>query len=233
MSSGLGHNRIAPLNPLLDDARAEVAALMTQLAEAIEGTRKQQMAALGAVYRLYLGLREMPDGGAAFYAEHGIVPNPRAKYPAQPLVRHLTANGDRDLRVRTSFWSGAIAWAERNGVQADEFQGFIESTEGGIDGAYRLELKTRQGKVERGERARRLSAALSSYRETFEPEPFRSEQYLEQASPGKHLVIIEVDEEGSASVVGRLDRDPDRVEQDFDEHVLRWMDSQEEPSRGE
>lgn len=228
MKAGLGHNRIAPLNPLLDDARAEVAALQTQLAEAIAGTRAQQMAALSAVYRLYLGLREMPDDGAAFYAEHEIVPNPRAKYAAQPVVRHLTANGDRDLRVRTSFWSGAIAWAMRNEVQADEFEAFIESTEGGIDGAYRLELQARQGKTERGEQARLLADATRSFALAFPPEALPATRWLKNAEAGKHILIVEIDDDGSAKIVARVERSLDDAEKMFDEQVLAWHAKQAE-----
>lgn len=222
MAAGPGHNRKAELQSLLERAKTEVFTFGDQLAVAIEGTRAQQLSALGSIYRFYVAVSRMSDGGVEFLSERGITPNPRAKYAAQPLVRHLTSGADRDLRVKASFWAGAIAWADRNGVGPEDFQAFIENCEGGIDGAYRMEVAARKGKVERGRVIDRLLEAIKAYRDSEPPEMIPQISHLKGAPAGKHLVIVEVDEGGSASIVALLRRSPDQVERTFDDHVLAW-----------
>lgn len=227
-----GHNaELNRLMSLFETARSEVDQFESNLVAAIAGTRHQQLRALSSIYRLHIELGGNPELRKRFADNTGMddylrTPGRRPKYPAHAVVRVCVMNPeqtrDRDFQRKVSVWSGAIAWAERNDVPPDQFEGFIENTEGGIEGAYRLEVHAEASKPDREANARVLFEALRRYQSHNQPERLGPLQTLRDATPGKHLLVVEVQDDGSADVLGRLDRDPGRVEALFDEHVLRW-----------
>jgi len=227
-----GHNVGRTIHEkLLDEATSAVDAFASALDTAITKTRLQQYEALSAVFRLFMSLREWPEAQADFYSMHGIVADPRAKYPAQPIVRFITSSTSKNVRVKASFWSGAIAWAERNKIRPDEFVTFIESFEGGIDGAYRAELAAQKGKPDRFATLQRLIEAATAFEKQNPVSILPHLPVMKNAERGKYLLIAEVDDNGNTSIIARLDRSYESVESMYDDHVTSWYRNTKARSR--
>lgn len=223
MPNAKGHNVGRTVHTkLLVDAANAVTAFSSALEQAISRTRIKQYEALAAIYRLYVTLRDWPEAYADFYAQNGINPDSRSKYPAQPIVRFVTHSATRDVRVKASFWSGAIAWAERQQIKPDDFIEFIKSCQGGIDGAYRAESAARKGKDERSAALTRLIEATDAFISANPAAAIPSLPLMKNLESGKYLLIAEVDDEGNIAILARLDRSFENVESTFDEHVTNW-----------
>jgi hypothetical protein len=217
---------------LFETAKSEVDQFESDLVAAIAGTREQQLRALSTIYRLHVELGADPELRKRFAENTGMneylqTPGRRPKYPAHAVVRICAMNPertrDRDFQRKVSVWSGAIAWAERNDVAPDQFETFIGNTENGIEGAYRLEARIETSKSEREAAAFELAEALQRYWSYNQPEPLGQLRALADVPPGKHLLVVEVDDDGDAGVVARLDSDAGWLEAVFDDHVRHWF----------
>lgn len=225
MPDSSGHNVGREIHQsLLESASDAVEAFAQALDQAVTKTRPKQYKALAAIYRLYMTLSEWPEALEDFYAMNGIRADPRSRYQAQPIIKLITSAKTRDVRVKASFWSGAIAWAERNGVAPDAFEAFISACEGGVDGAYRAELAARNGKDDREAEARRLIAAKNAYETENAPARIHELPLLRNAEPGKYLLVAEIDDEGNLSILAKLDRSFEYVESTYDDHIIDWFE---------
>ncbi len=182
---------------------------------------------LQSIYQLHVALEEDPIAGADFFRRNDIEADPRTKYPAQPIIRHLVAKGDPALKAISSHWAGAIAWAKRNDISPDDFVGFIKRTEGGIRGAYDAEVKASLSLPERIKQVDAIEQLKTIYRKRHAPVDIPSSHFLKHADPGMHLAFVKKNPDGTQSMIGILDKDVPWVETAFDKHVSRVVGNQE------
>lgn len=204
------------LNTLFDHAVGDIDALR----KAIRQTGPLSLTALVSVYRIHVALQNDVVSREDFLGKLGVKQDPRAKYPAQPLIRHLVTKAAPELRSMTSHWAGAIAWAERNNVDPENFEDFIKGIDGGIRGAYAAEVKATRSPNERKKRADRINRAKTVYFKTVDPVAVLSMSCFQNIGSGMHLAFVKVEKDGSIKLVDRWDKDVSWVESAFDRHVV-------------
>lgn len=222
--NGVGHNRT---NDLALTIRERVAAYNDALVIAEQATQKAQLEALSAVFEFDHWFGEYPDERDRFYDEHGIKVDPRVRHQSQPLVKHFLVSGEfsKSMRNKATLWAGAISEAHRQGVKPDGFVQFIKDTPEGILGAYMASKRAMQNKTARHDVVGRVRIAELEFRQRHDAIDIHGIDNIYNVSAGKQLAVIDVADDGAASLIGMLDRNPKAVEQTFQDHLLEWHDN--------
>jgi hypothetical protein len=226
--NGIGHNLG---RALVESVRSRIAEYSDALIRAEMTTRGAQLAALVAIYRLFVHLEERPRERVKFFTEHGLKSDPRNRHAAQPLVKFfIVADGlTPELANKVTYWAGAISEARYNGIVPDDLEDFIRETPRGIQGAYALAAKRLSGKVERGKRVDEFEMARSLYEAEIEPVELPLVRLTSDLQPGNRLAVVSIDETGVARVTAVLDRDQKAVDQLYHRHVSEWTKKRQKP----
>lgn len=224
MLKRIGHNRTVDL---AETIRERLDAYNDAVIVAEQATQEAQLKALAAIFELDHWFQDYPEERDAFYQVNKIKVDPRSKHQSQPLVKHFLVSGEltKSLRNKITLWAGAITEAQRQEVEPEDFIQFIDSTPEGILGAYMSANRSLKNKEARGGLADKYQIADEVFRHQHESVQVSDLNKVYKLPKGKRLAVIDVGNDGNASISAILDRDQAFVEQSYRDHVIQWYDN--------
>lgn len=225
---GTGSVAPDPIAKLILSASNAVNTYRNALLESERNNRTSQHEALSALYSLHCCFLRFPDRREAFFAEKNITVTTQSKYPALPLIKWFIARGEPcpELQTKSTYWAGAIEAGVLNEIPAPQFTHFIESTPGGVHGAYKIAASWLKKRVDPFDEAKAKLRLIKDFHAWNTPTPIETTELTRKLNPGLYPSLIQVRSDGTTALVACTDTNPVSGERALDAYLDKWTTEQ-------